>query len=130
MTAGELNSVRNLATQIRTLEKTLHGLRMLATNLTPLLDGMPHDTTVKSRVEEVALKIIAAETELDALQKEFTQAKEQLINQILGEIDEPVLQTLLILRFVNLMTWTQITRQMNYERSWVFRFSDLLYDLS
>ena len=94
---------------------------MLATNLTPLFDGMPHDTTVKSRVEEVALKIIAAETELDALQKEFVQAKEQLINQILGEIDEPVLQTLLILRFVNLMTWTQIARQMNYDRRWLFR---------
>lgn len=94
---------------------------MLATNLVPLLDGMPHDTTVKSRVEAVALKTIIAETKLDDLQKEFLQAKERLTNQILDEIDEPTLQTLLILRFVNLMTWTQIARQMNFERSWVFR---------
>ena len=102
MTKQELTSVRAVATQIHTLEAKLHGLRLLAANLVPTLDGMPHDTTVKSRVEAVALKTIMAEGELETLRKQLQQAKVNLINQILDDVADPTLQTLLILRYVKI----------------------------
>lgn len=82
------------------------------------LFGTPH---IEIELEEITHDDERIKKKLEDLKKEFVQAKERLTNQILDEIDEPTLQTLLILCCVNLMTWTQIARQMNFERSWVFR---------
>lgn len=94
---------------------------MLAENLVPVLDGMPHATDIKSRVEAIALKTIMAEGELAALREEYLQAKVKLTSQILDEVEDPTNQTLLILRFVELKTWTQVAQLMHVDRRWLFR---------
>lgn len=121
VTIGELTLVRDLKARIVLAEKRLNSFRMVASNLVPIRDDMPKGSSVKSRVEEAALRIIQAESELKCLQEEFVQAKEHLVNRILDEIDDPTLQTLLLLRFVQLKTWTQVSRQMNFDRRWIYR---------
>lgn len=62
-----------------------------------------------------------AEGELAALREEFVRAKVKLTSQILDEVDDPTIQTLLILRFVEIKTWGQIAQLMHTDRRWLFR---------
>ena len=125
MTGEELNAVRNLQKQIRALEKNVHGLKMLAENIVPILDGLPHSTDTKSRVENIALKIVEREHELDNLREEYLHAKERLTNKILSELGEdPILQTLLILYYVECLSFRETARRMGYTLRHVFRLHE------
>ena len=65
MTEKELNSVRELNKKIRDLERRLHELKISAENLVPIIDGLPHSSEVKSRVEKLALMIVEHERDLE-----------------------------------------------------------------
>ena len=67
MTEKELNGVRELNKKIRDLQRHLQELRVSAENLVPILDGLPHSSEAKSRVEKIALMIVEDERELTAL---------------------------------------------------------------
>ena len=54
MTEKELNRARELKELIRSKERQLLCLRRSAENIVPILDGLPHSTDVKSRVENYA----------------------------------------------------------------------------
>lgn len=121
MTEQELNSVRELKKRIAILEKKLNGLRMLAQHLTPVLDGLPHATSSASKVENVAIKILDAERELETLRAELSQVKDWLTQKILDVTDEPALQTLLILHYVKCFSFRETARLMHYTLRQVFR---------
>lgn len=82
MTEQELNSVRELKKRIRDLESHLQSLRTAAENLTPILDGLPHSTERKSRVEKIALMIVEEERELEDLREAAADAAVTLARRI------------------------------------------------
>ena len=120
MTEQELNSVRDLKKRIRDLETRLQTLRLSAENLVPILDGLPHSTEAKSRVEKLALEIVEKESELTALREQIILDKSRLADLILREVKDPALQTLLILRYVECLSFRETARRMSYSLRHVF----------
>ena len=108
----------------------LAGLRLSAENLVPILDGMPHSKEAKSRVERIALEIIEDECELTALWSEYELAQARLTDKILLEVSDPVIQTLLVLRYVECYSFRETARRINYSLRQVFRLHEEYLKLS
>ena len=121
MTEEELNGVRELNKKICDIERHLQALRISAENLVPILDGLPHSSEAKSRVEKIALMIVEDERELTALNETKLLAKSKLADKILCEVDEPTLQTLLVLRYVECLSFKETARRMHFTLRYVFK---------
>lgn len=121
MTEQELKSVRMLHNKICDLEKHLRSLRLSAENITPIIDGLPHAKTAKSRVEKIAVLIVEHECELKELQEQFITVKSKLADKIMSEVTEPAVQTLLMLRYVECCTVKEIACRMQYSIRAVFK---------
>ena len=130
MTLEDLNSCRALQIRIGTVTNHLAGLRLSAENLVPILDGMPHSKEAKSRVERIALEIIEDECELTALRSEYELAQARLTDKILLEVSDPVIQTLLVLRYVECYSFRETARRINYSLQQVFRLHEEYLKLS
>ena len=121
MTEKELNGVRELRNKICILERRLQELRTSAENLIPIIDGLPHATEAKSRVEKITLMIVANERELTALNEKMTAARSELADKILREVDAPILQTLLVLRYVECLSFKETARRMHFTLRYIFK---------
>lgn len=124
MTKEELCSVRELQKKIRTHEQRLEALRMSAKNIVPILDGLPHATEAKSKVEKIALRIVEVERELEELRGQLVQSKSGLADKIMREVEAPEVQTLLILRYVDCCPYKEIARRMRYALRHVFKLHE------
>ena len=119
----KLNAVRELKERIVTTEAELSNLRGLAQNLVPTLDGMPRATTLESRVEKLAVKIIAAEQNLDVLKTELDRLSAELFDEIQRRVKTTQAATVLSLRFVTCLSFRQIARRISYSLRQVFRLN-------
>ena len=124
MTEQELNVVRELSKRIRELERYLQALRLSAQNITPVIDGLPHSTTLQARVEKIALSIVEKERELYQLQEQFLHEQGRLAEFILSSVNDPTLQTLLILRYVACLSFKETARSMHFTLRHVFRLHE------
>ena len=127
MTEEELNGARELRKKIRDLERHLQELRMSAENLVPILDGLPHSSEAKSRVEKIALMIVEDERKLTSLNETILLAKSELADKILCEVNEPILQTLLVLRYVECLSFEKTARRMRITLRHVFRLHEKFF---
>lgn len=121
MNERELNRVRELKEKIRELERHIAALRSSAENIVPVLDGMPHSTDVKSKVETIALHVVNSERELDALRSELCSAAIHITNRIQNSNLKRKEKTLLILRYVVCMNFRDIAFQMDISDATTFR---------
>ncbi len=119
-----LNGVRKLKVKIAELEQHIQALRLSAENLVPILDGMPRATDVRSRVEMISVKILTAEQNLSDMCEELDNAKVQLMRRILDEISDPLTQTLLVLRYVECLSFRKIAARMHYTLRQIFRLHE------
>lgn len=120
MTEHDLNRVRDLRTRIRDLERHLQALRLSAANIVPIIDGLPHSTDISRRVENLALKIVADERELDQLRGEFAAAAldlEETINRSPLNLQE---KTVLLMRYVACKNFQDIWLEMKLSDARVF----------
>lgn len=124
MTEQELNKVRAVKKRIKDLEKKLQTLKMSASNLVPIIDGLPHATQAKSRVERIALMIVDCERELANNRDRLTQAKEELADKVMCEVSEPEWQTLLVLRYVECLPFKDVAHRMFFGLRYVFKLHD------
>ena len=127
MTEKELNGVREIQKMIRKLERHIQELRMSAENLVPILDGLPHSKQAKSRVEKLALEIAEGEHELELLNWRLLDEKARLIDLILNETLEPAVQTLLVLRYVECLSFKETARRMKYGLRHVFKLHEKIF---
>ena len=121
MTVQELHAVRELKVKIKDIEKSLRTLRISADNLVPIIDGLPCAIEAKSRVEKIALMIVDRERELETLRNQLVSVKSTLANKIMSAFDEPTVQTLLILRYIECLTFKDIARRMCFCLRYVFK---------
>lgn len=119
-----LNSVRKLKVKIADLERHLQALRLSAENLVPILDGMPRATDIRSRVETISVKILTEEQNINDLREELVKAKVKLLRRILDEISDPLIQTLLVLRYVECLSFRKIAARMHYTLRQIFRLHE------
>lgn len=121
MKERELNRVRELNEKIRELERHLAALRSSAQNIVPVLDGLPHATDVKSKVETLALHIVNSERELETLRAEMCDAAIHITTRIQNAPLKRAEKTLLILRYVVCMNFRDIAFQMGKSDATTFR---------
>ena len=121
MTAQELYKVRELRNRILAMTRHIETLRIAASNLVPVLDGMPHARNAESRVENLTLKIVESEKELSALREEFDATAAQLADKIKIAPLTMREREVLILRYVACERFRDISFQMNYSDAHVFR---------
>lgn len=126
MTAQEINKARELSKRIRELERQIAALCLNRDNIVPVLDGMPHASEVKSKVEKLALQIVENQRVLENLRVELETEKARLASAILLEFDDPTAQSLLLLRYVSCLSFREIARRMHYGLRHVFKLHDRL----
>ena len=124
MTAETLNSVRDLQKKIRNLERRVQELRISMDNIVPVLDGLPHSSEAKSRVERIALMIVDTERELEDLRGQLPKVQSTLAEVILREVDSPPLQSFLVLRYVEGLSFKETARRMRYTLRHVYRLQE------
>lgn len=121
MTEQELYKARELRNRILALMRHTESLRLSASNLVPVLDGMPHARNATSRVEKISLNIIESENELEVLREEFDTVAAQLADKIKIAPLSPQEREVLILRYVACERFRDISFQMHYSDAHVFR---------
>ena len=124
MLVREINKAREISKRIRELERQVTALHLSRDNIVPVLDGLPHATDIKSKVEKIALRIVEGERELDTLRGEFAQEKVRIATEIMRNYVAPATQTLLILRYVSCLSFREIARRMHYGLRYVFKLHD------
>lgn len=120
MTDKDLNRVRDLNKRIRDLERHLQALRISAANIVPILDGLPHSSEVKSRVERIAINIVEHERELAELREEFVNAALELQTAIEAAPLNLLEKTVLIMRYVACMNFRDIEFELETTDARVF----------
>lgn len=120
MTEKELNSVREISRRIRDLEWRLQALRAEAGNIVPVLDGLPHATGAKSRVEKLAVHIADCYSELINLRERFINAALDLGNKIDGLPLSAQEKTVLSLRYVSCMNFQDIWLKLDTSDAHIF----------
>lgn len=121
MTARELNAVRELNEQVVLLERRLAELRLTAQDIVPANDGMPRGNLKQSKVENLVMKILECEDELEALRNELSLARSELKEKIFREVADPVQQKLLLLRYVECLTVKETARRLRITLRHAFR---------
>ena len=120
MTEQELYKARELRNRILAMARHVESLRISASNLVPVLDGLPHARQSESRVEKIALKVLESEKELASLREEFDTVAAQLAEKIKNAPLSSQEREILILRYVACERFRDISFQTNYSDAHVF----------
>ena len=99
-------------------------LRELAKKATATLSNIPHKPNKNTRtLENIIVKIIDLENEINQDIDELVDLKREIVT-IIKQIENPVYQTLLELRYLGYKSWEQIAVEMGYSLQHVFRLHE------
>lgn len=109
--------------QIRKIDELIVGkkadkemLMDMATKITAGMDGMPHGTDVTDKVGNIAAKMAALSSEIDALEErrdKFMAVLESLPPDEYGALHR---------HYIRGMTWEEVAEDMNIGRTTVYRY--------
>lgn len=106
--------------RIKELRDQLYNQDLQAQRIT----GMPHGSSMDNDITEILMDRIDGLIHGEIYIKREAMAKAEVIHRAIGRIDDPGLQWLLELRYIQWdsryncpLTWHQIGRRMGYERS-------------
>lgn len=120
MTREELNGARKALQALREAQIRLKTLKISAANLVPILDGMPKAPNRISRVEELAIKICAAEEEIKNLRGEFGRQAFDLQQKISETNLDTLEKSILILRYSVCLDFKKIQNELNLGENTTF----------
>ena len=104
-------------------------LNDLATKATVTYSDMPRNPNRGgSRMEDAILSIIDLQAEINQDMLELVNIKREIMTSI-KSVDDPELQLLLELRYLNYVSWEQIALQMNFSIDNVFKLHKKALDL-
>ena len=99
----------------RAILNEIHDLKDLATKITVTFNDMPGGGGSVDKVGAIVTNIVDLQSEL-AVQAKTMKAEQEIVQAVIDAVDEPDLRQLLILRYINGLTWEKIAVDMNY--SW------------
>lgn len=99
----------------RAILNEIHELKDLATKITVTFSDMPGGGGSVDKVGAIVANIVDLQSEL-AVQAKTMKAEQEIVQAVIDAVDEPDLRQLLILRYINGLTWEKIAVDMNY--SW------------
>lgn len=96
-------------------------LNALVTKATSTLTDMPkHKSISTSSLEDIVIKIIDLQQEINQDIDSLVDLKREII-QVIHEVEDKELQTLLEKRYLNYLTWEQIAVDMKYSIQHIYR---------
>lgn len=95
-------------------------LHDLAEKATVTYSDMPKTKRYGSRIEDAIIKIMDLENEINKDVLELVEIKSQIMDSIKA-VEDPELQLLLELRYLNYVAWEQIAVRMNFSIDNVFK---------
>ena len=125
MTAKEyLGQAYRLDQRINSKLEQVMSLRDLATKATSTLsDVAPSGTRNVHRMEDIIVKIVDLENEINRDIDNLVDLKREMVS-VIKAVTDPEYQTLLELRFLCFRTWEQIAVDMNYSIQHIYRLYD------
>ena len=125
MTAKEyLGQAYRLDQWINSKLEQVMSLRSLATKATSTLsDTPPSGTRNVHRMEDIIVKIIEMENEINRDIDNLVDLKREMVS-VIKAVTDPELQTLLELRYLCFKSWEQIAVEMEYSIQHIFRLHD------
>lgn len=130
MTAKEyLSRACRIDQRINTKLMRISELRALAQKCTVAYGGerVAHTRNVAS-LEDSVMKIMEAEKELDVQIDLLVDTKKE-IEGVIERVPDAECRLLLEMRYLAMESWTEIARQMNTYRMWVYRLHDKSLEL-
>lgn len=124
MTIEELNAVRDIKFELVKAKRALDVWKRASSIKVPSNTGLSKTKTANSGVERIAIKIIEAENRVTALQEKLSLNQATLEEQIISEIGDSEHQALLILRYVECMSFKDIAKVMHYSEKHIYRLHD------
>lgn len=82
--------------------------------------GMPHSNSMKSKLEETAIRIVEIKDSIAEDEKALSETRNQVARAI-DSIGNESFKTILDMRYLQYMSWEDIINQTEYCRSHVFR---------
>ena len=125
MTAKEyLSQAQRIDQRINSKLEQVKSLRVLAEKATSTMSSMPKsDTPNVSRMEEVILKMVDLEEEINSDIDTLVDLKREIVTIIKG-LHNTEYQTLLELRYLCFMRWEAIAVELSYSSAHMFRLHD------
>ena len=97
----------------RAILNEIHDLKDLATKITVTFNDMPGGGGSVDKVGAIVANIVDLQSEL-AVQAKTMKAEQEIVQAVIDAVDEPDLRQLLILRYINGLTWEKIAVDMHY----------------
>lgn len=125
MNAKEFLSQAYLIDQrIQSKTEQIEALTRLSKSCTSVLSGMPHNPSKSaSPMADAVSKIIDLEDEVAREMEHLVEIKKEIVD-VIGEVNDVMLRTLLEKRYLCGETWEEITIALNCNRRWTMRLHD------
>ena len=125
MTAKEyLGQAYRLDQRINSKLEQVMSLRDLATKATSTLsDVAPSGTRNVHRMEDIIVKIVDLENEINRDIDNLVDLKREMVS-VIKAVTDPEYQTILELRYLCFKSWEQIAVDMNYSIQHIYRLRD------
>ena len=108
-----LNKLYYLKLDIENIKDEIKGLPIISS---PSMSGMPHGTNISSPSVIYVLKKEMLEQQLIKLEKKY-EAEFKRVSDIIDRIDEPEIQAMARMRFIDNMKWEDIGCKIHLERT-------------
>ena len=108
-----LNKLYYLKLDIENVKDEIKGLTMISS---PSMSGMPRGTNISSPSVIYVLKKELLENQLMQLEKKY-EAEFKRVSDIIDRIDEPEIQAMARMRFIDNMKWEDIGCKIHLERT-------------
>ena len=119
-----LGSVWKLKLEYEREIRRLEDLKFLAHPSTPLLDGMPHATSIQSKVEKIAMLIVEAEQSLKRLAEQLEAQKFLLLTMLNQSHLKELPQRVLNYHYVGCQSFNAIAKLLSYSRGYIIKLHD------
>lgn len=97
----------------RAILNEIQDLKDLATKITVTFNDMPGGGGGVDKIGAIVAHIVDLQTEL-AVQAKTMKAEQEIVQAVIDAVDDANLRQLLILRYINGLTWEKIAVDMHY----------------
>lgn len=124
-----LSQAYRIDSRINSKIEQVASLRDLATKATSTISDMPRSASPNlNRMEDVILKIITLEQEINADIDALVDLKQDIMH-LIKRVQNPEYQTVLELRYLCFKTWEQIAVDMNYSIHHLYKLHNAALDV-
>ena len=119
-----LGRARNAERNVQRMRERLINLRMLLTDTSVHLTDMPHsDSPDLQKHETLHAEIDALERDIAAAEK-ATQEVRAEIGITISRMTDPISQRIMILYYLQNMSWQEAAQEIRYSKAQTFRYRD------